>query len=103
MSSAFVNPLARGTPGIVSQARLIKQWTRELLALPDDAVVSVNELACHLPGCPPRETVVLVMQDGKTTQMSIHKAMQDLTKGDVSSGFSALIAATDCPFIKQAK
>ena len=63
MSRAFVNPLARGTAGVVDRARAIKQWTRDRLALPDEAVVSVNELACHLPGCLPKETVVLVMQD----------------------------------------
>ena len=87
MSSAFANPLARGTASVIDKARAIKRWTRERLALPDEAVVSVNELACHLPGCPPRETVVLVMQDGRTTQASIHKAIQEVTEDDVVDAF----------------
>lgn len=80
MSSAFNNPLGRRQHGIVSKAREIKGWTRQLLSLPDDAVVSVNELSCSLPDCPPRETIVLVMHDGETRQISMHMAMVDLTK-----------------------
>lgn len=93
MSRAFVNPLARGTAGVVDRARAIKQWTRDRLALPDEAVVSVNELACHLPGCLPKETVVLVMQDGKTIQASIHKAVQQVTEDDVAVAFAAHVPA----------
>ena len=85
MSSAFVNPLQRRTPGLVEQARAIKQWTRETLALTDDTVVSVNELACHLPGCPPRETVILVMSAAGTMQASIHKALAEVDETDVAA------------------
>ncbi|EYR83801.1 hypothetical protein [Shinella sp. DD12] len=90
MSNTFVNPLSRGTPGVVNKARAIKQWAREQLALPDWAVVSVNELACHLPGCPPKETVVLVMRDGATMQVSIHKAMQQVTEDDIADAFASM-------------
>ncbi|WP_081160841.1 hypothetical protein [Ensifer aridi] len=88
MSSPFVNPLARGTPGVVNSVRVIKQWTREVLKLDDDAIVCVNELACHLPGCPPKETVVLVMQgSGSTMQASLHKPMKDIVIEDIASAF----------------
>ena len=50
MSPPFVNPLARNGPVVINSARAIKSWVRELLALSDDAVVSVSELACHVPG-----------------------------------------------------
>lgn len=43
-----------------SHTQAIKRWTRELLALPDDAVVAVNELACVDAGCPLVETIVTV-------------------------------------------
>ncbi len=56
--------------------------------LQDNAIVSVNELACHLPGCPPKETVVLVMQGpGPTMQASIHKPMKDIVVEDIASAF----------------
>lgn len=89
MSGAFVNPLARGGPSVVSSARSIKLWVREVLTMPDDAVVSVSELACHAPGCPPKETVILVMHGTETVQISIHKAMKDVTDDDVAHAFSA--------------
>jgi hypothetical protein len=83
LSTAFVNPLQRRTPGLVEQARTIKQWTRTCLDLAEDTAVSVNELACHLPGCPPKETVILVMNASKTVQASIHKALMDVAEADV--------------------
>ncbi|WP_026620371.1 hypothetical protein M728_004047 (plasmid) [Ensifer sp. WSM1721] len=95
MNSAFINPLARGTPAVVSRARAIKQWTREALTLSDDAVVSVNELSCRVPGCPPKETVVLVMRGARTMQVSIHKAMQELTAADIALAFATMAERLD--------
>lgn len=36
----------------------VRGWTRERFALADDVTIMVTEIACTLPGCPPRETVV---------------------------------------------
>jgi nitrate reductase delta subunit len=36
----------------------VRGWTRARFALADDVAIMVTELACTLPGCPPRETVV---------------------------------------------
>lgn len=85
MNSAFNNPLGRRSQGVVSRAREIKVWTREFLALPEDAVVSVNELSCSLPDCPPKETIVLVMGDGETKQVSLHMAMADVTRESLAA------------------
>jgi nitrate reductase delta subunit len=38
-------------------AARLREWTRERFALPEDAVILVTEIACALPGCPPRETI----------------------------------------------
>lgn len=88
MSEAFVNPLARNGLSVINSARAIKSWARDRLALPEDAVVSVSELACHVAGCPPKETVILVMQGAETVQGSIHMAMTDVTADDVARAFS---------------
>lgn len=88
MSEAFVNPLARNGSSVINSARAIKSWARQLLKVPDDAVVSVSELACHVPGCPPKETVILVMQGTETVQASIHKPMMDVREEDVAHAFS---------------
>ncbi|AQZ49536.1 hypothetical protein [Martelella mediterranea] len=85
MSSAFVNPLAPKKSGVIESARRIKNWTRACLKIDDATIISVNELACHLPGCPPKETVILVMAGpNDTTQFSIHKTIADVTFEDVS-------------------
>lgn len=89
MSRAFANPLSRNGPGTVASARAVKHWTRGILGLAEDAVVSVNELACHLPGCPPRETVILVMRPGKPPlQVSMHKAMRDVARDDIETALA---------------
>lgn len=89
MSGAFVNPLAPNGPSVINSARAIKTWVRETLTLPEGAVVSVSELTCHAPGCPPKETVILVMQGTETIQASFHKPMTDVTEDDIAHAFSA--------------
>jgi hypothetical protein len=37
----------------------VRAWTRARFGLAADVTIMVNELACSLPGCPPRETVVV--------------------------------------------
>ncbi len=91
MTGAFNNPLARGSSGIIAKTRTIKGWVRATLDLPQAAIVSVNELACTLPDCPPRETVILVMCDGRTDQVSIHKPISQVTEGEVGKAIAHLI------------
>jgi hypothetical protein len=43
-------------------------WTRALLALAEDATVSVSEIACGEPACGGAETVILVMRPGRPTE-----------------------------------
>ena len=45
----------RADPAVLERVR---GWTRARFALDEDVTVLVTELACALPGCPPRETVV---------------------------------------------
>ena len=37
----------------------VTAWTREHFKLPQEAAISVSEVACSLPGCAPLETVVM--------------------------------------------
>ena len=45
-------------PELAEAAQRVAGWTRERLRLPQDAIVSVSEVVCELPGCPPLETVI---------------------------------------------
>lgn len=77
------NPLARN-PRLPEATTAIKGWARTALDLGDDAVISINELSCTQPDCPPRETVVLVLRSGAPAiRISIHKAIMDISEQDV--------------------
>lgn len=82
--SAFVNPLKpRGGTGYADALGRIKAWTRALLP-PGDPVISVTELACTEEGCPPRETVILVMWPAEPAwKLRVHKAMVDIVETDI--------------------
>ena len=70
----------------LSEIRQIKAWAYECLPISADAVVSVMELECREPGCPPLETVVAAMERGKETrQWRFHKAIPDVTREDVEA------------------
>jgi hypothetical protein len=58
----------------------VKRWTRECLRLPDDAVVSVSELACVDPGCPLVETVIAVFETGRTRRWTFTRPRAAVTK-----------------------
>lgn len=89
----LTNPLARyrlgRNPGIPAAVAAIKTWTRSCLGLGEETAVSVNELACSQVGCPPRETVVLVLRtDAPALRISIHKAIADIGEPDVAEACS---------------
>lgn len=49
----------RNSAGRAAAANRVEAWTRGRFSLPQDAVVSVSQVECGLPGCPPVETVVM--------------------------------------------
>ena len=57
---------ARNAPVDGAALERVRGWTRARFELGDDIAVMVNELACALPGCPPRETVVAFDQAART-------------------------------------
>lgn len=77
------NPLSRN-PRIPEATAAIKGWTRAAMRIGDEVVVSVNELSCSKPDCPPKETVVLLLPSGAApSRISIHKAILDICERDV--------------------
>lgn len=84
------NPLARSGSAIISHARLLKQWSRDLLQLKPEDSITVSELSCALPDCPPRETVIVILAiSGTTRQLSIHKALLAVDHDDIVRAISA--------------
>lgn len=77
---------ARPAAGVIGAAGRIKDWMRTALGLSSDVAMSVTELSCSAEGCPPRETVILVMPaGGAARKYAIHKAMKDVDEADIAA------------------
>ena len=73
----------RRNPG---RAAAIKSWVAARLGLGEADIVTVAELACHEPGCPPVETVIAVHgADGGRRDWRIHKPLAEIVEEDVVS------------------
>lgn len=61
-------------------AAQVKRQVRDLLGLPESAVIAVNEILCADPACPGTETVILVMKPGeKTRAFKVQMGLSELT------------------------
>lgn len=58
----------------------IKKWTRDILGLAEDDVVTINELACRDPGCPVLETIIAVFAEGVTMRWKFARPGCAVTK-----------------------
>jgi hypothetical protein len=61
----------------------VRAWTRERFALPDDATVSVSQIACALPGCPPLETVIVFWIGQTRHHFKIFKPVAEVVNDDL--------------------
>ena len=79
------NPFAPRPRGRYDAAiAAVKEYVIRAMELGDGDSVSVTEIACRIPGCPPRETVVVAMPaKGHWLRTSIHKPMPEVTEEDV--------------------
>jgi len=76
----------KNSPGRASE---IKTWVGQRLELGENDLVSVAELTCHEPDCPPVETVVTVHHDdGTRGSWKIHKPMSEVSQSDISDALA---------------
>ena len=61
----------------------IKDWTYQRLDLDSETPISINQLQCHEPGCPPVETVIAVMTS-PPLQYRINKQISEITEIDMN-------------------
>lgn len=61
----------------------VAAWTRARFELPNEAVVSVSEIACSVPGCPPLETVVIFWIAERRYQFKVFKPMAEIVGDDL--------------------
>lgn len=82
----------------------VRRWAEDHLSADGTATFLVTELACHEPGCPPRETVIAVLGGTGQRTWKIPRPAADLSAADVAKalaqppvgGHAAHAAGTDC-------
>ncbi|MFN4128747.1 MAG: hypothetical protein ACK4GC_02870 [Paracoccaceae bacterium] len=69
-----------GTPDAARVARLV----RDGLTLPPETVVSVTELMCQVPGCPPVETLAMIWdKDATAYRLRVFRPLAEVVAADI--------------------
>jgi hypothetical protein len=66
------------------RAAEIAELARVTLGLPDDVAVTVQQLSCAEPGCPPVETVIAVLA-APPRRWTIHRPLAEIDDALVTS------------------
>jgi hypothetical protein len=75
----FSQEKLKADPAKVQQ---LKTWNYELLNLDPEITVSISQLQCKEPGCPPIETAITVLTK-PTQQFKVHKAIDEIEQADL--------------------
>lgn len=79
----MLTPL-KAPPEYLEALEAIKGWTRTRFRLPPEAPVLVAEVACSVPGCPPRETAVAFWTDSDVRhQFRLFKPVAEIAYDDI--------------------
>jgi len=70
-------------PGRLDAVERLAQWTRERFKLGKETAISVSEIACPLPGCPPLETVVAFWIGERCHQFKVFKPLEVVVVEDL--------------------
>lgn len=62
----------------------LKAWVREALDMSADVPVSISQLACHEPDCPPVETVIAIMTS-PPKQYKLHQPISEIVQSDIQA------------------
>ncbi|MEM1388591.1 MAG: hypothetical protein AAF748_10490 [Pseudomonadota bacterium] len=74
---------ARPDPAAVERVKALFAATFDL---PEDVLLSVAELRCHEPGCPPIETVVTARRTAAPVRdWRLHKSIKEIEPSDVTA------------------
>lgn len=61
----------------------VSAWTRKRFSLAPEDVVTVAEVTCQLPGCPPLETVITFWQSETRHHFKILKPVAEVEEGNL--------------------
>ena len=70
----------------VENIRNLKIIISEKYNIPENSTLSIAELACHEPNCPPIETIITERnQNGKVRNWRIAKPINDIQETDINN------------------
>ena len=70
----------------VEKIRKLKLLISKKYNLSDATIISIAELACHEPNCPPLETVITArLEDGSIKNWRIAKAISEIEEFEVNN------------------
>lgn len=78
-----IGPFGVRAPGRDGRAAEIKGWAARAFGLDEGTTVTVAELRCTEPGCPPVETVIGILGGGEARRFKLHKPISGVTFEDV--------------------
>ena len=62
------------------QLQQVKDWLYEVLQIDRHTIISMSQLQCNDPNCPPLQTAIMTIPH---RVIRIHKAIPDITLADV--------------------
>lgn len=65
-----------------AKVKRVKTWITEISDLNEQATISLNQLTCHEPGCPPIETAIVILEQ-PPKQYKIHKSIAEIEQADI--------------------
>ncbi|MEA5594536.1 hypothetical protein [Rivularia sp. UHCC 0363] len=65
------------------QIKQVKEWIYQCLNIDEEISISLSQLQCTEPDCPPIETVISIMKN-PVQQYKIHKKIADIEYSDIS-------------------
>ncbi len=77
----FKTSTPKADPG---QIKRLKAWVHEVFDIAADVPVSISQLACHEPDCPPIETVIAIMAH-PPQQYKLHQSVSEITQSDIQA------------------
>lgn len=78
-----MNLFSQNRPRATSeQIQQIKSWVYRILEVDPEIPLSISQLTCKEPGCPPIETVIAVLTD-PVQQYKIHKSINEIDEADI--------------------
>lgn len=66
----------------IKKIEQLRNWAYQTLNINREIPISISTLRCHEPGCPPEETIIVVMTN-PLQQYKIHKSISKITEADI--------------------